>query len=261
MSSLYFRVMRYLLPHRMLLAAVVAASLMFAALDTLSFVLIFPFLETLFGSEQINLYGAGPQVGWILENTIGRLVQGSFDPMRAITALSIAVTEMRSKTVSRKKLSEIAYKMGIQQHLTLDDSVKSNKAAIRGISGNALEALIGAVYLDRGYMVTKKFIEKKIILPHLDFEHLKEHTENFKSILNQWAQKSRKELVFKVMNESGKNHSKIYTVSAMLDGEEAGTAQGPSKKRAEQLASEMACKKLKINYSPKIDSGQARSDQ
>jgi subfamily B ATP-binding cassette protein MsbA len=91
MSSLYFRVMRYLLPHRMLLAAVVAASLMFAALDTLSFVLIFPFLETLFGSEQINLYGAGPQVGWILENTIGRLVQGSFDPMRAITALSIAV--------------------------------------------------------------------------------------------------------------------------------------------------------------------------
>jgi ribonuclease-3 len=171
------------------------------------------------------------------------------------------LTEMRSKTVSRKKLSEIAYKMGIQQHLTLDDSVKSNKAAIRGISGNALEALIGAVYLDRGYMVTKKFIEKKIILPHLDFEHLKEHTENFKSILNQWAQKSRKELVFKVMNESGKNHSKIYTVSAMLDGEEAGTAQGPSKKRAEQLASEMACKKLKINYSPKIDSGQARSDQ
>ncbi|MBR9859866.1 ribonuclease III [bacterium] len=159
------------------------------------------------------------------------------------------LTEMRSKSVSRKKLSEIAFKMGIHQHLSLDESVKSNKAAIRGISGNALEALIGAVYLDRGYKVTKRFIEKKIVLPYLDFEQLKEHTDNFKSILNQWAQKNRKELEFKVVDEKGKNHSKIYTVAAMIDGESAGTAQGPSKKRAEQLASEMACKTLKINYS------------
>ncbi len=157
------------------------------------------------------------------------------------------LTEMRSKSVSRKKLSEIASKMGIQQHLSLDPSVKRNKLAVKGISGNALEALIGAVYLDRGYAYTKRFVERRIVIPYLDFEQLKELTENFKSILNQWTQRERKSLEFKVMDEQGKNHSKVYTIAVLIDNEEFGVAQGKTKKHAEQLASEIACNKLSID--------------
>lgn len=156
------------------------------------------------------------------------------------------LTEMRSKSVSRKKLSEIAHRMGIHQYLDLDPSVKKNKLALKGISGNALEALIGAVYLDKGYSYTKKFVERKIVIPYLDFEHLKDHTENFKSILNQWAQKERKTLEFKVIDEQGKNHSKLYTIAVVIDEKELGVAQGKTKKHAEQLASEIAINNLAI---------------
>ena len=156
------------------------------------------------------------------------------------------LTEMRSKLVSRKKLSEIAQKMGIHQYLTLDTSVKKNKMAIRGISGNALEALIGAVYLDRGYNYTKRFIKKKVLHPYVDLDHLKDYTDNFKSILNQWAQRQRKSLEFKVLEEKGKNHSKMYTIGVLIDSEVLAQAQGKSKKVAEQLASELACKQLQI---------------
>ena len=164
------------------------------------------------------------------------------------------LTEMRSKSVSRKKLSEIAQKMGIQQLMSADPSVRRNNLALRGIAGNALEALTGAIYLDKGYRFTKVYIEKKIVLPYLDFEHLKDHTENFKSLLNQWAQKHRKSLKFKVMKEDGKNHSKLYTIAAIVDNEEQGRAQAKSKKRAEQLASEQACKNLSIE--PQQGNGQ-----
>lgn len=156
------------------------------------------------------------------------------------------LTEMRSKAVSRKKLSEVAFKMGLPQYLSLDSSVKKNRLALRGISGNALEALIGAVYLDRGYRYTKRFIQKKIVVPYLDFDQMENHTENFKSILNQWSQRERKVLEFKVVHEEGKNHSKLYTMAAVIDGQEEGVAQAKTKKRAEQMASEIAIKKLSI---------------
>jgi ATP-binding cassette, subfamily B, bacterial MsbA len=88
---LYLRVLRYLVPYRLLLVGALLSSLMFAALDTFSFVMIFPFLETLFRGGAVNLYGAGREIGWVLEQTIGRLLVPDAEPMQAITALSIAV--------------------------------------------------------------------------------------------------------------------------------------------------------------------------
>jgi ATP-binding cassette, subfamily B, bacterial MsbA len=88
---LYVRLLRYLGPYRVLLAGALAASLMFAVLDTFSFVMIFPFLETLFRGGEVNLYGAGREIGWLLDQTIGRLLVPGATPMQAITALSIAV--------------------------------------------------------------------------------------------------------------------------------------------------------------------------
>jgi ATP-binding cassette, subfamily B, bacterial MsbA len=87
----YRRVLRYLGAYRLLLAAALLSSLLFATLDTFSFVLIFPFLETLFKGGAVNFHGAGPQIGWLLENTIGRVITPATAPMQAITALSLAV--------------------------------------------------------------------------------------------------------------------------------------------------------------------------
>ncbi len=154
------------------------------------------------------------------------------------------LTEMRSKAVSRKKLSQIAYDMGIHEHLVFDSSLRKNKAALRGISGNALEALIGSIYLDKGYRFTRKFIKTKIVIPHLDFEHLKDVTENFKSLLNQYSQKEKKQLEFKVLEENGNNKQKMYTIGVYIDGEEIATGRGKSKKVAEQIASEKTCEHL-----------------
>ncbi len=154
------------------------------------------------------------------------------------------LTEMRSKAVSRKRLSKIAFDMGIQEHLVFDKSIRKNYAALRGISGNALEALIGAIYLDKGYKFTRRFIKHKIVRPHLDFEHLKDVTENFKSLLNQYAQKERKDLQFKVIQQNDQNKLKMYSIGVYLDGEEIAKARGKSKKVAEQLASEKTCQIL-----------------
>jgi ATP-binding cassette, subfamily B, bacterial MsbA len=91
MLQQYVRVLRYLAPYRLLLAGALLASLMFAALDTFSFVMIFPFLETLFRGGAVNLYGAGREIGWVLEQTIGRVLPADAEPMQAITVLSISV--------------------------------------------------------------------------------------------------------------------------------------------------------------------------
>ena len=156
------------------------------------------------------------------------------------------LTEMRSKAVSRKKLSQIAYDMGIHEHLLFDKSISKNHTAIRGISGNALEALIGSIYLDKGYRFTRHYIKHKIVIPHLDFEHLKDVTENFKSLLNQYAQKERKDLEFKVLEHNDKNKMKMYTIGVFIDGEEIATGRGKSKKVAEQIASEKTCEILSL---------------
>ena len=153
---------------------------------------------------------------------------------------------MRSKSVSRKKLSEIAFDMGLEEHLKFDKSIRRNHAAVRGIAGNALEALIGAIYLDKGYKFTKRFIRKKIVGVHLDFDELKNKIENFKSLLNQYAQKEKKELEFKVLNNAEDKNIKTYIIGVFIDGEQVAKGRGKSKKVAEQLASEKTCEILKL---------------
>jgi ATP-binding cassette, subfamily B, bacterial MsbA len=87
----YIRVLRYLGGYRVLLAGALLSSLLFAALDTFSFVMIAPFLGTLFGGGDVDFFGAGPQLGWLLENTLGRVIGADAEPMAAITILAVAV--------------------------------------------------------------------------------------------------------------------------------------------------------------------------
>ena len=156
------------------------------------------------------------------------------------------LTEMRSKSVSRKMLAEIAFNMGLHEHIVFDMSISKKPDALRGIAGNALEALIGAIYLDKGHKFTKRFIQRKIVAPHLDFDKLKDITVNFKSLLNQYAQKEKKKLYFKVLNAEEEKKIKMYIIGVIIDGVEITKARGKSKKVAEQLASEKACEMLNI---------------
>lgn len=161
------------------------------------------------------------------------------------------LTEMRSKSVSRKKLSEIAFNMGLHEHLMFDKSIRKNRTAVQGIAGNALEALMGAIYLDKGYKFSKKFVSKKIVGVHLDFDTLKDKVVNFKSVLNQFAQQEKKELEFRVLNDASEKNIKSYSIGVYLDNLEIAKARAKSKKEAEQLASEKSCEILDILSLPK----------
>jgi len=156
------------------------------------------------------------------------------------------LTEMRSKSVSRKKLSEIAFNMGLHEHLMFDKSIRKNRTAVQGIAGNALEALVGAIYLDKGYQFSKRFVSKKIVGVHLDFDTLKDKVVNFKSVLNQFAQREKKELEFRVLNDAAEKNIKSYSIGVYLDNLEIAKARAKSKKEAEQLASEKSCEILDI---------------
>ena len=154
------------------------------------------------------------------------------------------LTEMRSKIVKRESLNILAKKIGIADIV----SYESNKTvrAHKSIYGNTLEAVVGAVYLDRGYKFCRKFIIKKLLIPHFDFDELVETDTNFKSKIIEWAQKENKELSFVIDKEVIKGNFKEFTAHVVVDDNVLGEGHGTSKKRAEQAAALKACEKLSI---------------
>jgi ribonuclease-3 len=154
------------------------------------------------------------------------------------------LTELRSKMVSRNNLNNIAYKMGIEEMLKYNkhDSLISRKS----ISGNALEALTGAVYLDHGYEGARQFILKKIIAQHIDLEELEVSEYNYKSKILEWAQRNNVKAEFIVLEETRSGRHSLYKVALMIDGNESGIAQDPSKKVAEKKAAKEGYARLGI---------------
>ena len=151
------------------------------------------------------------------------------------------LTEMRSKIVSRASLNKLSLKLGLQQLIRLgsEPSAKSKSAG-----GDAFEAIIGALYLDKGYEFTRKILINRIVNVHFDVDQLV-HTEiSYKSKLNEWAQKEKREIAFIVDNEVGEKHKKQYVVSAYIDGRPVATSQDYSIKGAENLAAEKAWNKI-----------------
>ena len=127
------------------------------------------------------------------------------------------LTEMRSKMVNRQKLNEIALKMGLKKitfYNKFDSALK-----ISQIFGNTLEALIGAVYLDKGYKKTQRWVEKYIILPHLFTDDLESIEINIKNKLYGWANKNGKALEFETLEETFENGRRLFTIGATVDGE------------------------------------------
>jgi ribonuclease-3 len=155
------------------------------------------------------------------------------------------LTEMRSKMVNRQMLNDIAIKMGLKKLTAFnrhDNSLKSSQ-----IFGNALEALVGAIYIDKGYAATKQWVLKKLIIPHLFMEDLENTEINQKNKLYSWANKGGRQLEFETLDERMENGRRFFTVAAVVDGEVIAQGKAFNKKDASQIAAQQAVEKLNIN--------------
>jgi ribonuclease-3 len=152
------------------------------------------------------------------------------------------LTEMRSKMVNRQQLNEIAVRMGLKK-ITLfnrmDGSLKVSQ-----IFGNTLEALVGAIYLDKGYKKTNKWVMDYIILPHMFIDELELLEINHKNKLYGWANKNGKTLEFETIDERMENGRRLFTVAAVVNGENIAEGRAFNKKDASQIAAQVAVGKL-----------------
>ena len=152
------------------------------------------------------------------------------------------LTEMRSKMVNRQQLNDVGVKMGLKK-ITIYNKFDS-ALKISQIFGNTLEALIGAVYLDKGYKKTQKWVEKNIILTHMFIDDLEGIEINIKNRLYGWANKNGKVLDFETLEEVFQNGRRLFTIGATVDGELVAQGKGYNKKDASQIAAQLAVEKL-----------------
>lgn len=145
------------------------------------------------------------------------------------------LTRMRSKLVSRQQLNALAKKIEIEK--VLESNVARSQES--SVPGNALEALIGALFLDRGFDRTRKVVVK-LLHTHFDVKEIEKEDRDGKSRLLEWGQKRRKKVEFVVREEGGSGRGKHYVAEVRISGEVRGTGHGASKKVAEQDAAQSA---------------------
>ncbi|WP_040303678.1 ribonuclease III [Algoriphagus machipongonensis] len=154
------------------------------------------------------------------------------------------LTETRSKLVNRESLNATGVKIGLKKILNLEIGDR-NFIGNKSLYGDILEAFLGAVYLDKGYHFTKKFILKRILL-HFDLDGMITTVSNYKSKIIEWSQRENKNIEYKILHVHGNQRFKEFIVALEIDGEEASQGKGPTKKKAEQEASKNACDELNI---------------
>jgi ribonuclease-3 len=152
------------------------------------------------------------------------------------------LTEMRSKMVNRQRLNDIAVKMGVKRIILYnktDGTLKNSH-----IFGNALESLVGAVYLDAGYLKTRQWVLKQIVIPHMFVDDLEHIDINLKNKLIGWASKHNKNLLFDFVEEKKERGRKVFTINTVLDGKILSQGKGFTKKDASHMAAQIAIEKL-----------------
>ena len=153
------------------------------------------------------------------------------------------LTEIRSRIVNRESLNQVARKIGVSEIVQFSDGAqKGNRRRLshKSIGGNTLEALVGAVYLDKGYRAARRFILKKMLIPHFDLLSIVENDTNYKSKVIEWAQKHNRDVRYEVVETRGGNQYKEFVTQLLVDNQPVSTGSGYSKKKAEQRASEKA---------------------
>ena len=150
------------------------------------------------------------------------------------------LTKTRSRIVNRSLLNEIALKMGLGQWIKSQSQID---IAQTSIPGDALEAIVGAVYLDRGYTQCQQFVFDKIITPHINLNKVAKKDTNYKSLLIEWGQKQKKSINFITEEQHVSNGSApVFMALAAIDNDPVGEGKGFSKKEAQQNAARQALK-------------------
>ena len=147
------------------------------------------------------------------------------------------LTKMRSKIVSREHLNELG------KDLKLIDLVKSKIPPGQfgdNIHGNLFEALVGAIFLDKGYKYCEKFIYNRVIIPYVDIETLEGKVISYKSLLIEWCQKEKKTFGYNVYEDTGNDDVRHFSVKLSIDEKVIAKARATSKKKAEEKASKRA---------------------
>lgn len=155
------------------------------------------------------------------------------------------LTNMRSKVVSRAQLNKIGQALHLDQ-LIVQNHTGATQA--QSIYGDAFEALIGALYLDRGYEKTRYFIDARLLKDLVDLDSLQTSVMSYKSALLEWAAKQKAPIAFQLISEEGKSHNRQYTVACLHRQSVVGQGQSTSKKKAEEQAAKAAYPQLLKEY-------------
>jgi ribonuclease-3 len=147
------------------------------------------------------------------------------------------LTKMRSKIVSREHLNELGREINLIDYVA-SKIPKDNFG--NNIHGNLFEALVGAIYLDRGYKYCEKFIFDKVIIPHVDIQQLEGKVISYKSLLIEWCQKEKKTFNYHVYEDSGNDPMRHFSVKLSVNNKVVAKARATSKKKAEEKASKRA---------------------
>jgi ribonuclease III len=152
------------------------------------------------------------------------------------------LTQLRSKIVNRSTLQQLALKFGINQYLKTNLShTERNKSSAYG---DAFEAMIGAIYLDKGFLTCKKFIIQRIIKVHIDLDELINTDTDYKSQLQIYAQKNKLSLEYRLISERQRGKDKIFTIQVIINGKPYVSFEHYSKRIAEQKAAQLTLEEL-----------------
>jgi ribonuclease-3 len=147
------------------------------------------------------------------------------------------LTKMRSKIVSREHLNELGRELNL---IKLVESKIPTGQFGDNIHGNLFEALVGAIFLDRGYKYCETFIYNRVVTPYVDIETLEGKVISYKSLLIEWCQKEKKTFGYNVYEDTGNDEIKHFSVKLSIDGKVVAKARATSKKKAEEKASKRA---------------------
>lgn len=174
----------------------------------------------------------------ILDAIVGDIVFRHFEGKR-----EGFLTNTRSKIVQRETLNKLAQEIGISQFIMSNGHSSSHNSYM---DGNAFEALVGAIYLDRGYEACMRFMKKRILSQLINLDKVAYKEVNFKSKLIEWCQKNRVKLDFKLIEQKrDENNNPIFVYQAIVEGLEGGSGKGYSKKESQQLASKQTLQSLR----------------
>lgn len=156
------------------------------------------------------------------------------------------LTKLRAKLVNGDALAHYAKELELHTLLVLGDRVRGQGIEhSKSVLADIFEALVGALYLDQGYIQVSEFVQK-VIEDLVDFDQIIDTLDNYKSLLLEFAQANQMEIpVYNLVSESGPGHNKTFVVQVLVDNQPKAEGSGKSKKQAEQQAARRALQKLK----------------